>query len=72
MSRLAADWRTILTWSSVRLHLVAVAIGLIYEAMPVLDPSIAGMLPAPMQAKAIGVYAIGSLILRVTKIKPGA
>jgi hypothetical protein len=37
--------------------------------MPVLDPSIAAMLPAQHQAKAIGLYALIGLILRLTKLK---
>jgi hypothetical protein len=68
-AKLVADWREAWRWSSVRLHLIAAAVGLLYEAMPVLDPSIAAMLPAQRQAKAIGLYALIGLILRLTKLK---
>jgi hypothetical protein len=69
MKWLVDDWKAALQWSSVRLHLIAATIALIYEAMPVLDPQIAAMLPAPLQAKAIGLYAVIGLLCRVTKIK---
>ena len=71
MRFIVEDWRQAWRWSSVRLHTLAAAIGLLNEAMPVLDPSIAGMLPAPLAAKAIGVYALVGLILRVSKLKRG-
>lgn len=67
-STLVADWREALKWSSVRLHLAVLFLAAVYEAMPVLEPSIANMLPGSLPAKAIGAYALIGLILRVTKI----
>lgn len=67
-SHLVADWRDCLKWSSMRLHVAAILISAMYQAMPVLDPSIAAMLPAPLAAKAVGIYAIGNAILRMTKL----
>jgi hypothetical protein len=71
-TRLVADWRTLLGFASMRLHLLAVAIGALYAAMPVLDPSIAAALPAPHAAKAIAAYAAIGAIVRATKLKSGA
>jgi len=72
MNWLVADWRECLRWSSVRLHGLAAVIGAVYTIMPTLDQSIAGMLPAPLQAKAIGAYAVLALIFRLTKLKSSA
>ena len=68
-SHLVDDWHSALSWSSVRLHVAAAGIGAVYTVMPVLDPSIANALPGSLQAKAIGLYALGGLVLRVTKLK---
>ena len=59
-----AAWR----WSSIRLHALMVMVAAVYEAMPILSPQIAAMLPAQSQAKAIGLYAIFGIVLRVTKL----
>jgi len=66
---LVADWKLALQWSSVRLNIAASVLALIYAAMPVLDPTIAAMLPARLQTEAIGAYAIIGLVLRVSKLK---
>ena len=69
MKWLVADVRNAWRWSSVRLHGMMILIAGVYEIMPVLSPQIAAMLPAEQQAKAIGLYAIVGLALRVTKLK---
>jgi hypothetical protein len=70
-ARLVTDWRNLLKLATVRLHLIAIAIGSIYAAMPTLDPTIAAALPAPLQAKAIAAYAVVGLIFRSFKLSPG-
>lgn len=69
--RLADDLRSLARKWSVQLHALMIAISAAYQAMPTLDPSIAAMLPAPQQVKAIGLYAFVGLILRILKQKPG-
>jgi hypothetical protein len=68
-THLVADWHEALKWSSVRLHLIVLALAALYEVMPALDPNIAAMLPGGLPAKATGAYAIVGLILRLTKLK---
>jgi hypothetical protein len=41
----------------------------VYALMPTLDPTLAAMLPLPLQARAIGAYAVVGLLLRVTQLK---
>lgn len=71
-ARLADDWRQLLGFASVRLHLLAVAIAAVYAAMPALDPAIAAILPAPLQAQAIGLYALLGFVVRVIRFKSSA
>lgn len=66
---LVADWRQALRWSSMRLHAAVVLLAGLYAIMPTLDPAIAAILPMPMQAKAIGAYALIGALLRVTQLK---
>jgi hypothetical protein len=66
---LITDWRS--RWS-IWLHAVFSTVGLIYDAMPVLSPQIAAILPAAQQMKAIGFYALVGLAVRVVRQKPGA
>lgn len=69
-SHLVADWRDFHKWASMRLNGLAVIIATIYQVMPVLDPQIAAMLPAPLVAKAIGAYALFGAMFRVIQFKP--
>jgi hypothetical protein len=69
---LVEDWQCAHKWSSVRLHLVAIALNALFAAMPSLDPAIAGMLPKVFQSPVIGVYAIVALVLRLTRMRSGA
>lgn len=69
---LVDDWRQAWRWSSVRLHAFVALLAAAYAAMPVLDPQVAAMLPIPLQAKAIGAYALFGLLLRVTQLKKPA
>jgi len=69
MNWLVADWRKL--WS-VWLHGAFSIIGAVYAVMPVLDPSIAAMLPAAQQMKAIGAYAMVGLLVRIIKQKSSA
>lgn len=71
-ARLVDDWHKALTWSSIRLHLAVIGLNMLFAAMPELDPSIAGALPKAFQSPAIGIYAAIALVLRMTKLKPGA
>ena len=68
-AHLISDWNRL--WS-VWLHAAFTAVGAVYAVMPVLDPSIAAMLPAPQQAKAIGAYALVGLLVRIVKQKSNA
>lgn len=68
-SHLVADWNQAHKWSSMRLHGAAILIATVYQVMPVLDPQIAAMLPAPMVAKAIGAYAILGAAARVIQVR---
>jgi hypothetical protein len=67
--RLVDDWRQAWRWSTVRFHALMLLLAGVYEIMPALSPQIAAMLPAAHQAKAIGVYALIGLLLRLTKMK---
>jgi hypothetical protein len=53
----------------VRLHLAVIALNTLFAAMPVLDPSIAAVLPKWLQSPMIGIYASIALALRMTKLK---
>lgn len=68
-AHMVADWRTLLSFASVKVHLAAIAVGAVYQTMPVLDPQVAAALPAPLVAKAISLYAVGGIILRAVKFK---
>jgi hypothetical protein len=66
---LVDDWRHAWRWSSVRLHAAVTLLAGVYALMPTLDPTLAAMLPLPLQARAIGAYAVVGLLLRVTQLK---
>ena len=72
MSWLVSDWRDALKWSSVRLHSAMLVLNLVFQAMPALDPQIAGMFPKALQSPLIGIYALVALLFRVTKLKSDA
>jgi hypothetical protein len=69
---LVDDWRLCLRWSSVRFHLVVIALNAMFAAMPSLDPQIAALLPKAFQSPAFGIYAAIALALRLTKLKASA
>lgn len=66
---LVDDWRQAWRWSSMRVHAAVALLAALYAAMPVLDPSIAAALPMPLQARAIGAYALIGALLRLTQLK---
>ena len=67
--KLADDIRSLARKWSVQLHGLMIVIASLYEIMPALDPAIAKMLPADQQMKAIGIYALVGLLVRIIKQK---